>query len=747
MGALDETTPPLGAGAASGTTDPAMLNWQRWEYVKMRGHNNFTYNAARCENFYFGGSTTGWGHTPQGRVYEYMGTGQWTQEGWFELNTIGRPTYTINEIKPGINAAIGYQIHNRLDVSYRPRGGIADTDSAALQSKITMQILDQNKYHWLETQMFADGLIEQRGYLDIRMDFNSNIYGEVCISLLDPRDVAPDPDAKTYDPKGWSDVTQSCWYTADNIEERYGKTARALAEKIPENDGDFGRTEDQAPRNSFGLLLSSSLLDYYRDDDEGLRRYRVIDRQRWVFELTQVAVYPSGDVEPIPDATPEQITGYKAQGAVILKRMHRRVKWTVTTRWATLHDDFSPYDRFTVVPYYCYFRRGRTAGKVDDAIDPQIMLNKAMSGFVHIINTTANSGWIVEQNSLSNMTTAQLEQKGSMTGLILEYKVKTTPPVKIQPNTVPPGVDKVIDRAYFAIKSATVPDAMRGGQGQEISGVAIQSREFASQQELAMPLDNLTHTRELVADFVTYLKQTYYDYYRVWRITETDPRTSREVTNEYRVNEYNELTGQFDNDLTAGKYDTVVDSVPMQVTFNNTQFTQAMEMKKNGVNIPDPSIIKNSNLSDKADIIEQIRDQKPPTSPLDEARATLAQAQTAESQARAALVQSQAVLADVNAANIRMTTLFAGTQAAAIIAGSPETAPLADALAGSVGFKDQNAPPVVPSPPAGMVPAGGPPQIPQDTHPLTPISPASPAVGADAGIEGGNSAPIPVPAP
>ena len=92
-----------------------------------------------------------------------------------------------------------------MDIAYKPREeddqGISD-----ILSKLGMYLTDQNKYPWKESQMFADGLIQQRGYLNVKMDFTKNVYGDICIENLDPLDVMPDPDAKSYDPDDWADV-------------------------------------------------------------------------------------------------------------------------------------------------------------------------------------------------------------------------------------------------------------------------------------------------------------------------------------------------------------------------------------------------------------------------------------------------------------------------------------------------------------------------------------------------------------
>jgi hypothetical protein len=73
--------------------------------------------------------------------------------------------------------------------------------------------------------------------------------------------------------------------------------------------------------------------------------------------------------------------------------------------------------------------------------------------------------------------------------------------------------------------------------------------------------------------------------------------------------------------------------------------------------------------------------------------------------------------------------MYSATQATSNIATQPAVAPLADELLQSAGFKDANAPPIIPN--ARGSPALAPAR---NTDPLTPVNPA---VGMNAGIEGG----------
>ncbi len=680
----------------------ARENWARWQYGKDRGHIEYTEQAALCERMYMGGGL------------------QWSDADKDILRAQGRPFYEFNEVKPSVNSAIGYQIQNRMDIAFKPRGEQGDMEVATILSKVAMQIADSTKLHWVETQVFSDGLIEQRGYYDVRMDFDRNMKGDVSIFGLDPRDVIPDPDAKAYDPDKWGDVTVSRWLTADEIDQLWGKGARDKAEASGDEGQDYGDTDDEERRNKFGSDRNVGLYDAFNMGADNLKRYRVIDRQIAVYEKTDCLVYPeTGDIRIIDNMAEDSIADALAKGAVKAKRMRRRIRWVVSTYSTTLHEGYSPYEHFTIVPFFAYFRRGMTRGMVDDAIGPQEALNKAVSQYVHIINTSANSGWVVEQESLTNMTTEELEEVGAKTGLVIEFKQGSTAPSKILPNQIPTGVDKLIDRATKALKDVTVPEAMRGQQGPESSGVAIQAKQFASQQQLAVPLDNLAYTRQMLATRILKLIQRYYDSYRVFRITETDPMTGQPKEEVLEINKFDPETGSYLYDVTVGEYDVVITEQPMQVTFENSQFQQVLELIKAGVPLPPMAALRYSNLSDKHELMEQMNSAAAPQA-------------DPEKEAKARLLDAQARKVESDKSNTDMETLYSGVQTAQVLATVPGVAPLADELAQSVGVEDQNGGTIVPQ--LAEAAMSAPPEqiVPNNTDPLTPTSPA---LGFQDGIE------------
>lgn len=100
-------------------------------------------------------------------------------------------------------------------------------------------------------------------------------------------------------------------------------------------------------------------------------------------------------------------------------------------------------------------------------------------------------------------------------------------------------------------------------------------------------------------------------------------------------------------------------------------------------------------------------------------------------EAKAKLLAAQARKADADATNIGMETLYSGVQTGQAISMNPAVSGLADGLARSVGFKDQDMAPIIPQAPAALEPV---PPI-TNTNPMTPANPESPEIGVRDGIE------------
>ncbi|QIB67163.1 portal protein [Kineobactrum salinum] len=570
----------------------ALEEWDRYVRAKDLGHEKYMARARKQDDFYRGE--------------------QWDPADKAKLDKQGKPALTINQVFPTINAILGEQITRRADLRFKPAKDGSE-EVATVISKVIMQILYENDFDSKESEAFADGIIEERGYYDIRMEFDENLQGSATITVEDPKDVIPDPYGKDYDPATWQEVTKTRWWSLDEVELEYGKEQRNKVEHIARNERTRGEdsfryetsfSDDDAAANSHAEWWGTKAAN------RQVRSVRVIERQFYQNTLVYYFVDPAtGDSKKAPPGwNREQRRAFASKTKLFLhQKQERRIRWRVSVDKVLLHDDWSPYNTFTIIPYFAFFRRGRTMSAVTNLISPQENLNKLSSQELHIVNSTANSGWITEVGSLSNMTAEELASKGAETGLVIEKNAGRESPEKIKPNTVPSGIDRISQKAHNNIRQISgINDGMLGLESAEVSGVALASKEKRAQIQIQVPMENLARTRKLVARKLLELLQQFYTEPRLMKITRPMPKPGESEVEEVEINTPSP-EGHIINDITVGKYEVVVSSQPSRDTFNDSQFAEAMSLVEIGIPIPPDRIIEYSNLADKHALAEEVR--------------------------------------------------------------------------------------------------------------------------------------------
>lgn len=567
----------------------AMHQWMRYQFVRDNGHADFVKKADKCNNFFIGQ--------------------QWDPNDMALLQAQRRPALTINKIISTIGNVLGEQIQNRTDISFQPRSG-APVQTAETLTKVFRQIADSNQLDWKRSDMFCDGIITSRGFLDVRLDFTDSMMGEVRIENVNPKNVMIDPDAEDYDPDTWNDVFVTKWMTWQDISLLYSQDDAEYLKTRGTSFFPYGYDSIERERDRFGFYYNKGYYMGPWDQAEVIRNIRVIERQYKKLDTQAHFVdLQTGDMRPIPDSWDKDKIGMVAQqfGLGITKKMVKRIRWCVTADNIVLHDDWSPYKHFTIVPYFPYFRRGKTVGLVENLLGPQEYLNKVTSQELHVINTTANSGWIVQTGKLRNMSIEELEQRGAETGLVLEVEGSPGDVVtKINPNQTPSGLDRFSYKAEEHIKTISgVSDYQTGNAREDVSAKAVAMNQSRGALNMSKPMDGIARTDYLLARNILDIVQEYYIEPRLMNIVMN--RVTGDMA-QVPVNQPDPATGAITNDLTIGEYDVVVSSTPHRETLEDSQFEQAVALRELGVKIPDETLIENSRLNKRSDIIKQMRD-------------------------------------------------------------------------------------------------------------------------------------------
>jgi len=571
-------------------TELSTKTYYRYAWVRDAGHSDFVKKAELCERFFRGM--------------------QWDDKDLAMLKAQRRPALVINKILSTISNVMGDQIYNRSEISFQPRSG-APSGNADLLTKLFKYISQDNKLDWVRSDVFADGIITSRGFYDVRMDFNDNLMGDVRVTRLSPKNVLIDPDATEYDPDTWNDVMTTKWLTADEIAVLYNEEDAEYLRNRAGSYFPYGYDSIDYMRDRFGdRNASRSFYVGVTDESSVQRSIRVIERQhRKLDKMRHFYDMSTGDMRPIPDSwSRDRIAAVRDMYRLeVITKLVNRIRWTVTADTVVLHDDWSPYKHFTVVPYFPYLRNAQTVGLVENLLGPQELLNKVSSQELHVINTTANSGWKVKTGSLRNMSIEELEQRGAETGLVMEVDDPKSIE-KIQPNQVPTGLDRVTYKAEEHIKTISgVSDYMTGSAREDVSAKAVAMNTSRGSFNLAKVTDSLNRTDNLLARNVLDLVQHFYTDPRIINVI-SDRMTGQ--TEEIQVNQpapTEDDPNALLNDLTLGEYDVVVTSTPVRETLEDSQFQQALALRELGLPIPDETLLENSRLMHKTDIINKMK--------------------------------------------------------------------------------------------------------------------------------------------
>jgi hypothetical protein len=571
--------------------------WSAYTRARDAGHLDYVREARKFDDFYYGD--------------------QWDDDTKQVLDAQKRPWHTVNLVLSTVNAVTGEYIRSRQDISFVPQGKGAHADTANSLRFLFKQIALNNDSEQKEKMVFQDGLIQDRGYFYYYIDFSDNMEGELREEIIDPTDVILDPGAKEYDPATWSEVYISRWMTPEEIGALYGVEFKDKVDLAAAN-GTFGHDslEWEAPNFSGNHYNSEVFFQSTVEDVKRVKRVRVIERQ--YKRLTRTAFFTdqeTGDMRRVPEGwSKERSAEFAAKmDLFIFWKAERRVRVTVTADRILLHDDWSLFDSISIVPYFPYFRRGRPFGLVRNLISPQEMLNKVTSQELHVVNTTANSGWTFKSGTLVNMDADDLATQGSKTGLVLEYDGDIAPQ-KIQPNQVPTGLDKISAKAGMFFKEISGVNEAMLGAGRSDSSKALESRRKGGLVQQEIIFDNLDYTRKLRARLMLQIVQNYYSETRLIQIFSKN-EDGDDVQEEIELNqpvsvldpETMESVDEIINDLTVGEYAIAINSVPRRDTYDEVLFEQLIQMREHGVQIPDHVLIENSQLSDKKEVAEIVK--------------------------------------------------------------------------------------------------------------------------------------------
>lgn len=625
-------------------TDVARDNNEIYEYCRQAGHDDFLERAEESIRFW--------------------ALDQWDARTRAYLQKAGRPFLTISEFTRVTNTVLGEMTRNSLDIKFVPIEG--DGEAADAIDKVYLSIARDNKLALVDEVVRRDAWLTGRGFYNVRVDFDKNMRGHVNLEHERPQNVVLDPDITTVDTSKWPRVIVAPYVSFNDVAMAHGEAkAKQLREAYSAEWIDYHDRPTIHGNNGTPYWRSGTNFE-----DKNIKQYRMIDHQFIEIRSKEFFIDPeTGDAEEVPESWSRNKIAYVIEqyGYTVRKRRAPTIRWQVSCGDLELHDEDSPYKFFTIVPCIPYLIDGHTFSSADMLKDPQLLYNKALSQELHILNTSANSGYKYKTGTLVNMTRDDIEQRGGENGIVFEL-TDMEGLEKITPNQPPSGHDNLGRKAQAAIYTMSgASEAQLNMADNGMTNKRLMHEIGGDQASLALFKSACFTAKSQLAERVLDCVQAYYTEERVVRITRDNLTADQEIVT------INQSTpeGRIVNDVTTGRYAVTIMPTAARNTLDESAFDQLVTMRTElGIQIPDSALIAASVVQKKAELIAAVReaqggDQSPEQAQIAQLQIALAQAELATEQAKARAADAQGQLSLARAGRAVADTEFDGRREAA----------------------------------------------------------------------------------
>lgn len=441
----------------------------------------------------------------------YTGIRQWDLADIDKLDSEGRPHLTIPLIFPIINTIVGFQIDNEQQFHLYPRKG-GSVAVAALGTELLKHAMDDCDGVDNCTDSFQDGVIGAVGVIGIeRRKRHDVINGELVVRKKSPFSILFDQNATEYDfNESGRRVFEEQWMTAEEIKLGFNKSVKELQqatgaprfnkEKLSLDD-DYADSRQMTPERRDQYLVNKA---YWR---KWQKNVYLVDLSTWSARLLsdpKMIEYAKRLV--MVHKMRSESMGVQSRLTII-----ERAGWMLYETYfagemelSHIKDPWNGITDFPLIPFYPYWADGYPLGVVDNLKDCQRELNKRVSQELHILNTTANTGWVIGDGR-DTEAVKELKMEGAKSGFVLDKSKFDGVAEKIKPNILPQGHAYMAEQheKYMDRISGIDPSlrGMREGKGPE-SGKALSARFLAGMTVSKIVHKNFNRSFKAVGKFL-----------------------------------------------------------------------------------------------------------------------------------------------------------------------------------------------------------------------------------------------------
>jgi len=596
--------------------------------------------------------------------YKFALGDQWTNEERDLLKNEGRPCLTFNKIEPLLDLVIGYEIENSMRIRVNPEGGedvlFADVGDHIVKAIDKWTKLSYKLSQEFEDGLISgEGILEMA--VSYNEDI---INGDLIFRLLSPigfPTVVFDPDHREYDLSDCGFAVKLSKLTKERLVELFPKKASVI-ENFTVDVADYldiaglqheGDTDNYhlGKEDQYKDDMPDSITDNMGPDQKYLLKelwerkpvakffvFNVIENRLERFDTKEAAEAKAAEVRKVyEDRNMAAMMGYAALalpgplgkspmesvGQVspppvpeipdvkVIERTVLCMYYSACACGYVLQEEIkSPLEpAFKKFPFFPYRAKWRPnigdnelalKGMTRNLKDPQKQLNKSRSQFLHILNTSANSGWVGDDDALTSEGWKDLEKMGSTPGVVIQ-KRKDRELTRIQPAGGSTAHLADYEQSNQDIKdiSGVNADAL-AIQDKTTSGRAIALRIKQAVTILSPYFRNFRYTKEMIGTAIFSMIPSVLDVNEIKKIVGQDFMTKNGIDDGYLK--------AFLAQIADGKYDVVITEADNSATLRAETFDQLAELAKAGLPIPPDVILEFSTIPNSKEIIARVKE-------------------------------------------------------------------------------------------------------------------------------------------
>lgn len=446
---------------------------------------------------------------------------QYSDEQLQKFKGAARVPYVLDFITQPINTAIGDQRDSRTDIKYLPVEP-GDEVRAELLNAVKDTILRRNRWAYLESDVFMDGIIEKAGAVGYEWSTVKHPLGSLKIFRVPIRQLTWDINRREYDTEVGSWMSRTRMYPKRELKTKYPE----YADQIDAITFDGSNLDDlKLDPTYFKSILNTdlswcALIEFYerrwknkffitqqRGGEPLMMTFNsqaeaedYIEQQKAAMERQNEYKLGAG----IGPDQPEQPVAPEPSWDILKRPIPIIIKSEVASNVDLVAEEeqdmpFFPYD-----VYYPFWEDGEYWGVVDMYKDPQKFINKMFSMVDHQIATNSK-GLLLIDDIVPEATAKKIMDTWSTTGGAMQAPDPKNTVVFIKPDSFDPKLLEMISVATANIeKKAGGANFLGRQQSANESGVAVEKRVQRASTATFMIYDNLDRFKLSVGEKIAW---------------------------------------------------------------------------------------------------------------------------------------------------------------------------------------------------------------------------------------------------